>query len=391
MKTTVIGGGLAGLTAATFLARGGREVTLYEKSHTGGRARTSSLHGALFNEGPHALYRAGRAMEILRELGVEPTGGVPNYSGNLAWNRGQLHALPVGVVSLLSTSLLSATEKLSLVPLLGGLMRIDASKLDTLTLGEWLERNLSTEAARDFVRANVRVSTYANTDAMSAGAALRQLQLALRANVLYMDGGWQTLVDGLREKALAAGVRIADHHRVDALPEGEVVLAVNPKTVTELTGASFELTPVRAACLDLALDALPAPRKTFALGIDQPLYFSVHTRYAKLGAPGLHVIHVAKYLAPNDAGADALPELEALVDAMQPGWREHVAARRFLPEMVVTNAVVTPKGRPKAAAVPGVVLAGDWVGDEGMLVDAALASAKVAAERVLSGTMKAAA
>jgi phytoene dehydrogenase-like protein len=391
MKTTVIGGGLAGLTAATLLARGGREVTLYEKSHLGGRARTSTLHGALLNEGPHALYRAGRAIEILRELGVEPKGGAPDYSGNLAWHRGQLHALPVGVVSLLSTSLLSASDKLALVPLLAGLMRIDAAKLDGVTLGDWLKDNLRSELARDYVRANIRVSTYANTDAMSAGAALRQLQLALRANVLYLDGGWQTLVDGVREKALAAGVRIVDHQRIDKLPGGEVVLAVSPKAVAELTGATFELQPVRAACLDLALSTLAAPRRTFALGIDQPLYFSVHTRVAKLASPGVHVIHVAKYLGPNDAGADALGELEALTEAMQPGWRSHVVARRFLPEMVVMNAVVTPRGRPKIDAVPGVLLAGDWVGDEGLLVDGALASAKAAAERVLAGQLKAAA
>src|SRR5689334_14772151 len=95
-KTTVIGGGLAGLTAATLLARGGRTVTLYEKSELGGRARTQNEHGALFNQGPHALYRGGRAMQVLRQLGVEPDGKIPPSSGALAWHGGRLHALPVG-------------------------------------------------------------------------------------------------------------------------------------------------------------------------------------------------------------------------------------------------------------------------------------------------------
>ena len=106
----VIGGGLAGLTAATLLARGGRAVTLYEKSELGGRARTQSENGALFNQGPHALYRGGRAMQVLRELGLKPDGKIPPTSGLFAWHRDALHALPVGPVTLLSTSLLSLPE-----------------------------------------------------------------------------------------------------------------------------------------------------------------------------------------------------------------------------------------------------------------------------------------
>ncbi len=66
MKTetdvVVIGGGLAGLTAATFLARAGRRVVVLERaSHLGGRARTQEREGFFFNEGPHALYRGGPA------------------------------------------------------------------------------------------------------------------------------------------------------------------------------------------------------------------------------------------------------------------------------------------------------------------------------------------
>jgi protoporphyrinogen oxidase len=111
-KTTVIGGGLSGLTAATLLARGGREVTLYEKSKLGGRAATQESHGALFNEGPHALYRAGRAMQVLNGLGIEPDGKEPPTSGLFVWHRDQLHAMPVGPVTVLSTSLFTLPEKL---------------------------------------------------------------------------------------------------------------------------------------------------------------------------------------------------------------------------------------------------------------------------------------
>ena len=75
MRTTtevvVIGGGLTGLAAATFLARAGRGVTLFDKAHeVGGRALTQAKSGFRFNLGPHALYSGGPGIRILRELGV---------------------------------------------------------------------------------------------------------------------------------------------------------------------------------------------------------------------------------------------------------------------------------------------------------------------------------
>jgi phytoene dehydrogenase-like protein len=101
------------------------------------------------------------------------------------------------------------------------------------------------------------------------------------------------------------------------------------------------------------------------------------------------MIHVARYLpvgAESDPRADE-HELEGLLDTIQPGWREHVVVRRFLPRLTVMNAMATAAaggtaGRP-GPAVPGVrglFVAGDWVGGEGLLADASVASAASAAE-----------
>jgi pyruvate/2-oxoglutarate dehydrogenase complex dihydrolipoamide dehydrogenase (E3) component len=52
----------------------------------------------------------------------------------------------------------------------------------------------------------------------------------------------------------------------------------------------------------------------------------------------------------------------------------------------VSNALVRP-GPPRPAAVTavkGLYLAGDWIGDEGILSDASLASARAAAKAILS-------
>ena len=69
----VIGGGLAGLTAANALAGAHRRVVLYEQSaRLGGRAATQQDRGFLLNFGPHALYRGGRALGHL--AGMENPG-----------------------------------------------------------------------------------------------------------------------------------------------------------------------------------------------------------------------------------------------------------------------------------------------------------------------------
>jgi hypothetical protein len=379
-KATVIGGGLSGLTCATLLARGGREVTLYEKAKIGGRASSSAQHGAVFNQGPHALYRGGRGTEVLGELGITAEGRVPPTSGTLAWDAGTLHALPVGAVSLLSTTLLSLPEKLEL----GRLLARAGSLRPEGTLGEWLSRAVRHPRVRQTIRATMRVTTYVNDDALPAALAFDQLRLALDKSVLYLDRGWQQLVEKLAATARAAGVRIVEHHKGPSAPEGETVYAVPPGHF----GDRFaHLKPVRAACLDLALSQLPRPRHCFALGVDRPLYFSVHSITAQLGPH--HVIQAARYLAPGDDGASALAELEELCDAMQPGWRQLVVARRFLKEMTVVHAL--PGNRPAVDAVPGAWICGDWVGEEGMLVDCALASAAEVSRRILSREERAAA
>ena len=54
--------------------------------------------------------------------------------------------------------------------------------------------------------------------------------------------------------------------------------------------------------------------------------------------------------------------------------------------MTVSNALVRPNTpRPPAVTkVKGLYLAGDWVGEEGILADAALGSARTAAKAILA-------
>src|SRR3982750_4444487 len=89
----VVGGGLAGLTAATLAARQGCRTRLFDKARElGGRATTQLKDGFAFNIGPHALYRRSAGMRVLRDLGIAPQGAPPAPSGGHAVRAGVKHA-----------------------------------------------------------------------------------------------------------------------------------------------------------------------------------------------------------------------------------------------------------------------------------------------------------
>ncbi len=412
----IIGGGLAGLTAAVWLARAGTPVTVFEKArHVGGRALTETRGGFQFNLGPHALYTKGAAARILREMEIDFSGRVPALTGGYALEGGAKQTLPMGFASMLTTGLLRLPAKLETAKLFSTLGKLDARALQGVSVRAWLDQTLQQPQTRRVAEAYLRLNTYANdAERLSAGAALAQLQLALAGGVLYLDGGWQTLVDKLRAAAAQVGaqfvtsaratrlehngtvqaVQLADGKRV---PVAAAILATSPAEAAALLddGAPHAWAqtpaPVKVACLDVALRRLPEPRALFALGIDRPLYFSVHSATARLAPAEGALIHIAKYLGNEAADAHAVErELEGVLELLQPGWRAVLAERRFLSSMTAANALVTAAqggyaGRPKpdATGIRGLLLAGDWVGDEGMLADASVASGKRAAELIL--------
>jgi phytoene dehydrogenase-like protein len=410
----VVGGGLAGLVAAVVAARNGLRVELVEKADLGGRAQTQNREGFSLNLGAHALYRGSAGMRVLRELGIEPRGAPPSTSGGFAVRDGARHTLPAGPTSLLTTGLFGVGAKLEVARLLGSIGKIDSAPLVGLSIDEGLDRVASRPEVRDLLRALFRLATYTNDPAkQSLGAAIDQLKLALKDNVLYVDGGWQTIVDALRAIAAKAGVVIRTNAAVERLEADEsfrairfrngsrltaraAVLAMGPEEASALVqnGAHPELArwaresvPVRAACLDLALHGLPQPRRRFALGIDRPLYLSVHSAVAALAPEGGAVVHLLEYLPSGALAGDAVQrELSDLMTLIQPRWEDRVVHQRFLPHVTVSHRIVTASGGGLAGrpgpAVPGVrnlYVAGDWVGGEGQLADASFASGHRAA------------
>lgn len=412
----VVGGGLAGLTAAIELARCGRRVTLFDQaSQLGGRAATREAAGFHFNMGPHALYARGPAQRILAEYGVEMVGNKPSLQGGKALWQGSEHILPMGVVDILRAGWLPWAAKLQLMGFFARLPKLDPTPFQGRRFDAWLEDAVRHPVARQLVLALMRLSTYAaSAGGLDACTALRQLQLG-GAGVLYLDGGWQRLVDGLTRVARESGVifetsaavkglvRQGDRWQLQ-LAEGRVaqadavVLAVGPKVVTRLLGSALPsevqsrlngLEPVDAACLDIGLRKLSPSSPTFALGIDRPIYFSVHSATARLAPSEGALVHVLRYLDADTTltRGDVEQELESVLDQLHPGWRPLRVERQLMPKLRVCHALHdagTQRVQERLDPLPDVYVAGDWVGDDGLLADAAVASGQKAARQLLA-------
>ncbi len=384
MKALVIGGGIAGLVAANELALGGAHVTVHERSTVvGGRASSDAVASTVLNRGPHALYRAGLGLPILERLGVVVRGEVPDLHRFDVVVDDEVLPGPTTPWGTARAPYMSWAEKAAVARFLGALFRLDPADFEATPFGELEERYATTDGARRVVEMMATISTFGRTPRLSAATALRQIRASL-SNVLYLEGGWQSLVGQLADLAVARGVTIVTSSRIDdlgTLDADVIVLAVAPDAVERLTGVDFgERRPTRMATLDFVMPTPPQPpRNTFDL--DRGVFLSFH--------PG-GVGHCGKYLDPFDeapAGA-ARAEIEGLLDLAQPGWRDHVEHQRFLPAMHVNEwfpdaATSGQAGRPSGRLDDRTFLAGDWVGPDGLLGDAAIHSAVIAAHNAL--------
>jgi phytoene dehydrogenase-like protein len=416
VDVAVVGGGLAGLTAANFIADASMSVVVCEaRSVVGGRASTDLRSGMLFNQGPRAFYLDGAALSTLRELGVDPSGGVPASKGAVAVSEGQVGLLPGNAATLVRTSLLGIGGKVEVGRLLSSIAKVDASLLAGRSADDWVRGALKRESSRELVRGLMRVATYvADLHELSADVGVRQLQMVF-GGVLYVDGGWASVARALQARAEARGAVVVGDAKAGPIerdgdqwivptPERSyrarhvVIAGLGPEAAARVAGSAdlaswaAQATPAMAACLDVGLSELPIPQRRFAYGMGSPFYFSVHSPPADLG-DGV-VLHAMKYLSAGDTlDAKALrAQIEDFLERVQPGWRDRVVTERFLRKMTVTHAITTPDRNGLAGRYPhavpdrdGVFVAGDWVGSVGHLSDAAVASAAEVARLVARG------
>jgi phytoene dehydrogenase-like protein len=372
-QITVIGGGLAGLTAAITCAEGDADVRLLEAhDQLGGRARsTDGPYKA--NLGPHAIYSGGVLWDWLSARGLMPPLARPPLTGVRFHFGGAVHRTP----------------PLSLIPpglrLRGRMAPVEQD------FRSWV-RDHADERTADFLSALAGVYTFHHDPGELSAAFVwertQRLLLTPRPPARFPVGGWTNLVGALERRARELGVEILTGERVDALPDSPAIVALELCDARELLDDDTLRWPSgRTVCLDLGLrerrgDAWVASDLESAGWIER-----YTAQDASLAPAGEQLVQAQMPIRPAERTEAAETRLEALLDASFEGWRERVTWRRRQVMDGRSGALDLPgatwRDRPAIDRGNGVFLCGDQVAADGCLAEVSVASAIQAGTRAL--------
>ncbi|MEV7235222.1 NAD(P)-binding protein [Streptomyces sp. NPDC051020] len=381
----IIGGGLAGFTAAITAAESGARVTVHEAHHTlGGRARTAEGPYPT-NEGPHALYRHG-----------------PHW----AWLAQRDLLGPVATVSLLQATRLrfrlDGTLRRTPPP---GLLRLTRraghAPVDT-DFRTWATGQAGEETAR--AAAHYAAIALFHHDPGSLSAAFVQERLrraaALPPEARYPVGGWAQLIDRMAARAWNMSVRIETATRIDPgtldtlARTGPVVVATSLDAARSLLNdPTLAWDSGRTALIDLALRTRRGD--AFAVSdLDAPGWIEQEVRQRPpeqlsgaqdhTPAPaGVRLFQGQFPVAPGESKAAGIARAEELLNLGHPGWRDRTEWRREALAAGRTGAVDRPgttwRDRPAIDRGNGIYLAGDQVAAPGLLSEVSFNSGLEAA------------
>lgn len=355
MRVAVVGGGIAGLTAAYDLAGSGVDVTLYDAGdRVGGKLRTEPFAGTMLDTAPDAfLARRPEAVELCEELGLTPELTTPARRNSYVWSRGRLRPVPLGQVLGVPTDF-AALGASGIVSRRGACRAalepwLPGKPLDgDVAVGRWIRRRYGAEVAQRLVDPLVGGINAGHTDALSIEAVAPQLAAAARSQrsmtralralpppgsgpVFHaVVGGMERLARALAGAIVERGGRIETGAEVTSLAElgtDAVVLAVPAYAAAPLlepvaSAAADELASIAYSSVTLATFAYPDE------ALDRPLDASgflvprperllmtacswASSKWSHLAAPGRFLLRVSAGRV-GDSRAEGLTDVEVV-------------------------------------------------------------------------------
>jgi putative NAD(P)-binding protein len=364
-QITIVGGGIAGLTAAIACAEGGARVSLLEAhGELGGRARSSDGPYRA-NLGPHVLYKDGPFWRWMAERKLLPRyAGLPLASIRLRWGGEVRRTPPLGALP-------------SVLRLRG---RAAPVELDFRT---WAASHTDDRTAA-MLSAGAGVYTFHHDPGALSAAFVwpRTVRTLLTPppSARYAIGGWNSLVASLQARTRELGVDVQTNHNVQALPSAPVIVATELSEARRLLGDdSLQWTSGHTVCLDVGLrhrrgDPFVVSDMDEAGWIER---FSAAD--SSLAPKGEELVQAQMPIRPRERAEQAAMRLEALMDAALPDWRERETWRRRQVMDARSGALDMPgttwRDRPAVDRGEGVFLAGDMVAAPGLLSEVSWASA----------------
>jgi NAD(P)-binding Rossmann-like domain len=373
-RVTIVGAGLAGLTAAIACAEAGAEVVVHEAHATpGGRARTTAAPWVA-HEGPHAFYADGPHWTWLVErdlIGRAVTTSLTDLRGVRFHRDGRLRRTPPpGVLAMVAH-------------------RRRRAPVDRDFFSWAAERHgeATARAAANLLGVVTYDSDPGRLSAAFVWDLLRRLTAAQAPAVRFVVGGWSGVIDRMVARARELGVRIETSSRVDALPEPPVIVATQLESARALLGDDT-LAWESGRCVLLDVGVRADRRDAYLVSDLDDAGVAVRTSGPdpSLAPAGHSLVQADMPLKPGEPRAVALARLERLLDLGLPEWRDRVAWRREGVAAGRSGALDLPgrtwRDRPAIDRSSGVYLAGDLVAAPGMRgevsVNSALTSARLA-------------
>jgi phytoene dehydrogenase-like protein len=421
-RVVVVGGGLAGLSAAARLASRGYAVTLLEKTpKPGGRAITIPLKGFNFNFGAHAIY--GRDRSVLRryerELGLR-VDWRPFSPRKVLYDEGEsTTVMPATLEGVLRTRVLDAQNKLRFVSEIAQTIGAVERGEPGVRIDEYLAPQPVPlrKLLLDLASSNFFTSEPERIPSPLYFQYYRRLFTSARP-LSYIGGGWQSIVDGFAEILSRHGGQIVVKERAQrAVVEGDRVVAVEGKEGTYAADRFafcvppselkllFAETP-HAGLFEEFARYLPTEVVVYDIGLERRIVRPYTYIYHRAGRgyitdisyydrtcvpPGGQLRQAVTYLSPHDiaeGAADAkVAFIESLYDKHYPGWRELQVARRISKRATVQEIKCVDDQRlmpVKFYSLENAYFAGDWCEGEGQLSELSLSSAYEVTERILA-------
>lgn len=430
MEIAVIGGGLAGLTAAAYLSQApGIRGVLFERSpQWGGRAFTYEKTGFTLNYGAHAIYGIDRHTigKLEKELGLSITSRQVDKRKVMYEKGDQVTPAPLDFVNLVKTDVLSAGQKVRFAAEIAAMIANIHQLRKYATLGDYLAESNNGEDLKELwehlVCSNFFVSPEDARRVPGHVIADYYHNLFLSQKpVNYILGSWAVITNQLKDK-IQASTRwdLALQEGVDSIryENGKYVLTTKNReqafdrvifampvqqVVKLLKGTPWEPfmapyesnTATEVLVYDVGLSKVVCRPFSYISDMNQKMFITdVSATDHTLVPEGGQLLQGVAYLSDETIGGDTdrraylddrQAQMEALFDRHYPGWREAVAVKRMSKKAMVQSVknVAGNKLLPNRIDSVPFYFCGDGCFGKGELAERAFSSARAAAQLAL--------
>ena len=419
----IVGGGLAGLSSAAYLAAKGKKVAVLERGQLGGRAVTLKIKGFHFNFGAHAIY--ARDSSVLRtfekELGLRIDWQDFNPTKAKYDTGNDLTAVPANVQGLFQTKLLNAYEKvLFTFEILKTMLKMETGH-PHLSIQKWMEKKGINEDVKEMMLTLASSNFFTREpEKIPSDVFFTYYRRLFTTNkpVSYIGGGWQALINEfvrvieanngtILTKCKVESVKVEDEHVVGVVtPEAEItgdefVFCIPPKEMAKVFAethlahaiaqyAAYE--PTVVVVYDVGLKERIDVPYSYIYDKQNNIFITDISYYDRTCVPeGGQLLQATAYLRQSEVGNKEIAEqrkqeIESLYDKHFPGWREQLVVPRVSTRAVVQEIKWTMTQQAMPVFLPdyrNLFFAGDWCQGQGQLSELSFSSALEVSKLIL--------